>query len=195
MPVAEHPEVEVGAVEEALFVLGEAAEEDVQAEVEVAGVGEGGEDFAAGGEMGEEVAEQVFGLAEVFEDVTDDDDVEGAGERGEGELEVVDDGGRGTVETERVFDSGDREAFIGEEAGEKAVTAADVEEAAAVTRGVKQCEEALVGGVGGVFEGVDAHGGPGMWRRKTRVRKRSELWGGKGVRGKLLWKIFASLWG
>jgi len=161
-PVTEHPEVEVGAVEEAFIVLGEAAEEDVEAEVEIAGIGQGGEDFAARGEVGEELAEERFGVAEVFEDVADDDDFEGAGQGGQGEFEIVNEGGRGAIEAEGVFDTGDGEAFGGEEAGEEAVAAGDIEEAAAVAGGVEEGEEELVARVGGIFEGVDAHVD---WRR------------------------------
>jgi hypothetical protein len=161
-PVAEHPEVEVGAVEEALVVLGEAAEKDVEAEVEVAGVGQGGEDFAAGGEVWEELAEKCIGLAEVFEDITDDNDVEGAGQGRQGEFEVMDDGGGRAIEAEGVFDAGDGEAFGGEQAGEEAVAAADIEKAAAVAGGVEESEKALVTRIGGIFEGVDAHMD---WRR------------------------------
>lgn len=155
-PVVPHAEVEVSAIEEAFVVAGEASGEDVEAEIEVAGVGERGDEAAVGSESGGERGEKEVGALQVFEDVGAENSVEVFGGEGGGETGVEvgfeeadmirESGGAG------VFDGGNAIAAIGEEAGEMSGSGAEVEHGVAAAGRGEVFEQEGVARVGAVLE-------------------------------------------
>lgn len=147
-PVGQHPEMEVCTVEEALVVFGEVAEQDLEPKIQIPAVGKRRDDHTLGREMGPELLQQILWAAEVFEHVADDDYIEGTRKLRQRLFEIMHDGGRVFVETQGVFDAGDREALGSEKTRKKAIAAADVEQFGALYIRIEQPEQEHVARIG-----------------------------------------------
>ena len=139
-------------------MLGKTAEEDVQAEVEVAAVGERSDDAGAGREDGTGLLEQAEGIAKMLEDVGADHEVEAGFQSGEASFEVggheADRRWKVAIHAFRAFDAGDVVSAGGEEGGEVSVTAAEVEDAAAFAGSGQPGEQERVAAVGRLLERI-----------------------------------------
>ena len=102
------------------------------------------------------MGEQILRAAEMLENVADHDHVKRARQCGQRLFEIMNDGGRISVKTQRVFDAGDREASGCEETRKKAIATAHIEQFGALDLWVKQPEQEHMARIGRLLQCVDA---------------------------------------